>query len=162
MLAASRQGFVMPSPDNYARLASGGFSGEQHVMLAIIFSLVACGPLVGACLALAYEYGSKGVRDLLVNTFDARIAARWYLVALLIASAIAFVRAIFAWLTGSLGQPLLGFDKIALLFLPVLALQLLTSGLGEEPSWRGYLLPRLQKRFSTGRTIWLLGNFWAA
>src|SRR5688500_4881365 len=74
LFSAIRQGFVLPSPDNYARLAAEGFSGGQHVMLAIIFSLAVYGPLIGACLALAYEHGSKGVRELLANTFDTRIA----------------------------------------------------------------------------------------
>jgi membrane protease YdiL (CAAX protease family) len=43
----------------------------------------------------------------------------------------------------------------------ILLLQLLTSGLGEEPGWRGYLLPRLQERFSPIRSVWLLGLAWA-
>ena len=161
LLIAIRQGLLLPSPDNYARLAAEGFSGGQHVLLAIIFSLAVYGPLIGACLALAYEQGSKGVRELLTNTLDARVAPSWYLVALLIASSIAFVPAILAWLTGGLGQPILDFRRIVLLFLPVLILQFLTSGLGEEPGWRGYLLPWLQKRFSPGRTVWLLGFIWA-
>lgn len=161
LLSAIRQGLVLPSPDNYARLAAEGFTGGQHVMLAIIFSLAVYGPLIGACLALAFERGSKGVRGFLANTFDTRVASKWYLVALAIAAAIAFVPAILAWLTGGLGQPILDFGKVALLFLPVLVLQLLTSGLGEEPGWRGYLLPRLQQRFDTGRTTWLLGFIWA-
>jgi len=160
-LSAIQQGLVLPSPDNYARLATEGFAGGQHVMLAAIFSLAVYGPLIGACLALAFEQGRSGVRELLANTFNARVAPKWYLTALLIASAIAFIPALLAWLTGNLGQPLLDFGRIALLFLPVFVLQLLTSGLGEEPGWRGYLLPRLQKRFSPGRTVWILGFIWA-
>jgi len=35
--------------------------------------------------------------------------------------------------------------------------QVLTSGLGEEPGWRGFLLPYLQLRHSGGKAIWLLG-----
>lgn len=161
VLNAIRQGLVLPSPDNYARLAAEGFSGGQHMTLAIVFSLAVYGPLIGACLALAFEQGSRGVRELLANTFDVRVAPRWYLVAFLIAAAIAFIPAILAWLTGGLGQPLLDFGRIVLLIVPVFILQLLTSGLGEEPGWRGYMLPRLQKRFSPGRTVWLLGFIWA-
>lgn len=161
LLIAIRQGLVLPSPDNYARLAAEGFASGQHGMLALIFSVAVYGPLIGACLALAYEQGSKGVRVFLANTFDTRVAAQWYLVALAIASAIAFVPATLAWFIGDRGQPILDSSKLALLFLPILVLQLLTSGLGEEPGWRGYLLPRLQRRFDTGRTIWLLGFIWA-
>ncbi len=161
LLSAIQQGLALPSPDNYARLAVEGFASRQHVMLAIIFSLAVYGPLIGACLALAFEQGPRGVRSLLANTVDARLAPKWYLVAFLIASAIAFVPTILAGLTGNLGQPILTVGRTVTLFVPVLILQLLTSGLGEEPGWRGYLLPRLQERFSTERTVWVLGLIWA-
>lgn len=161
LLVARREGYVLPSPDQYARLAAEGFSGSRHVALAIMFSLAVYGPLVGALLALAFEQGLSGVRALLANTFHLRIAPRWYLVAFAIAAAIAFIPALVAWSTGNLGQRMLDFGTVALLFVPLLALQLLTSGLGEEPGWRGYLLPRLQRRFSAERTVWLLGLIWA-
>ena len=60
-------------------------------------------------------------------------------VALIIAAALSFVPALLAWITGSLGQPVLDARARFALFVPIL-LQLLTSGLGEEPGWRGYLL----------------------
>jgi uncharacterized protein len=162
LLIAIQQGLVLPSPDNYARLAAEGFSGSQHIVLAGIFSLAVYGPLIAACLATALEQGRAGVRELLTATFRARLAPRWYLVALAIAAALAFSPPFFAWLTGNLNQPLLDFRTTALLFVPLLVLQLLTSGLGEEPGWRGYLLPRLQTRLSTNRSVWVLGLAWAA
>jgi uncharacterized protein len=162
LLIAIRRGLVLPSPDNYARLAAEGFSDGQHVMLAILFSLAVYGPLVGACLAMAFERGSKGVRELLEATVHVRIAPRWYLVAVSIAAALSFIPPFFGWLIGSLNQPILDFRRIALLFVPLLVLQLMTSGLGEEPGWRGYLLPRLQKRFSANHSVWVLGLIWAA
>jgi membrane protease YdiL (CAAX protease family) len=45
--------------------------------------------------------------------------------------------------------------------LPVFLIQILTSGLGEELGWRGYLLPWLQARFTGTRPIWILGLIWA-
>ena len=45
--------------------------------------------------------------------------------------------------------------------LPMLLVQILTSGLGEEPGWRGYLLPKLQTRFTVEKAIWLVGLIWA-
>lgn len=162
VMTALRQGWAMPSPDNYARLASEGFTGSQHLLLAVIFSLAVYGPLVGALLATAAEQGWRGARELLARSLNPRAAPRWYLAALLLAAAVAYLPALLAGLAGSLNTPLLGLPQRALLFVPFLILQMLTSGLGEEPGWRGYLLPRLQRRFSPGRTVWLLGLIWAA
>ena len=39
--------------------------------------------------------------------------------------------------------------------------QLLTSGLGEEVGWRGYLLPKLFERFKSNKAIWVSGLVWA-
>ncbi len=102
LLIATREGYILPSPDQYARLAADGFSGSRHVLLAIMFSLAVYGPLIGALLALAVEQGRSGVRALLANTVHLRIAPRWYLVAFAIAAAIAFIPALIAWVTGSL------------------------------------------------------------
>jgi len=71
------------------------------------------------------------------------------------------VPTLLARITGNLGTALLDGDARLVLFVPILLLQLLTSGLGEEPGWRGYLLPRLQDRFSPIPTVWLLGLAWA-
>jgi uncharacterized protein len=118
-------------------------------------------PLLGALIATSHERGSQGVRALLAWTFNPRVAPRWYLVALIIAVAISYLPTLLAWVTGNLGPPLLDTTARLALFIPILLLQLLTSGLGEEPGWRGYLLPMLQERFSPERSVWLLGLAWA-
>lgn len=161
LLDALPRGWAMPSPDQYALLAAKGFADNRHLLLALAFSVAVYGPLLGALVATGYEHGSQGVRDLLAWTFNPRVAPRWYLVALIIAVALSYVPTLLAWITGNLGPPLLDAGTRLLLFVPILLLQLLTSGLGEEPGWRGYLLPRLQDRFSPVRSVWLLGLAWA-
>lgn len=161
LLAALPRGWAMPSPDNYAQLAAEGFADNQHLLLALVFSVAVYGPLLGALIATGQERGSHGVRDLLARTFNPRVAPRWYLIALIIAAALSYLPTLLAWITGSLEPSLLDTSARLALFVPILLLQLLTSGLGEEPGWRGYLLPRLQERFSPVRSVWLLGLAWA-
>jgi len=87
------------------------------------------------------------------------VGFRWYLVIVVIAillPAIPLVIAIFAGMISYNPAGSVHFSYAALLFL----VQILTSGLGEEPGWRG-LLPRLKSRSSGQRYIWLLGLFWA-
>ena len=75
--------------------------------------------------------------------------------------ALSYVPTLLAWITGNLGLPLLKGAAGSRYPGPSYLLQLLTSGLGEEPGWRGYLLPRLQAQFTPVRSIWLLGLAWA-
>lgn len=46
-------------------------------------------------------------------------------------------------------------------FLLLPAYQMLTSGLGEELGWRGYLFPALRAKYPQGKAIWLMGLIWA-
>ena len=71
--------------------------------------------------------------------------------------ALSYVPTLLAWITGNLGLPLLKGAAGSRYSGPSYLLQLLTSGLGEEPGWRGYLLPRLQAQFTPVRSVWLLG-----
>jgi uncharacterized protein len=161
LLDALPRGWALPSPDKYAQLAAEGFVNNRHVLLAVTFSVAVYGPLLGALIATGHERGSHGVRELLARIFNPRVARRWYLIALMIAVAVSYVPTLLAWMTGGLGVSLLDAGARFALFVPILLLQLLTSGLGEEPGWRGYLLPRLQERFSPVRSVWLLGLAWA-
>jgi hypothetical protein len=58
-----------------------------------------------------------------------------------------------------------GFSAASAISLPAIIIlffaQILTSGVGEEPGWRGFLLPRLKVRFGGQKYIWLLGLIWA-
>jgi uncharacterized protein len=141
LLEALPRRWALPSPDKYAQLAVEGFADNQHLLLALVFSVAVYGPLLGALIATGHERGSHGVRALLARTFDPRVAPRWYLVALVIAVALSYVPTLLAWITGSLGQPVLDPGARFALFVPILVLQLLTSGLGEEPGWRVICCP---------------------
>ena len=46
------------------------------------------------------------------------------------------------------------------MYVPVLLFQMVTTGLAEEPGWRDFALPRLQRRFSPIIAALILGPLW--
>ncbi len=86
---------------------------------------------------------------------------RWYGAILLITGAIALIPTLFSQVVGLSSLT----DLVAVVpwhyYVLLFVFQLLTSGLGEEVGWRGYLLPRLQERFQSDKALWVGGLIWA-
>lgn len=158
ILVSNRQGYLLPAQDAYLALAREGFADPLHALIAFIFVLGGFGPLVGALLATRLESGAEGVTALWRQITRARIGGRWYAIAALLALAMAGGPLLAGVLTGQFAAG--GLLALAPFFLPLLVWEIVIS-LGEEPGWRGFLLPRLQARMSGDRYIWVLGALWA-
>jgi membrane protease YdiL (CAAX protease family) len=118
------------------------------------------GPFAAALLVSALGGGWPAAKALLARLVRARVAARWYALAfglplLLVALAVAFNAACGApWPTGA---QLAGAAGLIEPFLFVL----LFIALGEEPGWRGFLLPHLRQRHGAIAASGVLGAVWA-
>jgi len=118
------------------------------------------GPFVAAMIVAALAGGWRELKDLLSRLVRARVGWRWYafvfalpLVLCLAAAAVAIL------VTGShLVLPVSDKwrevpDRFIFIFLFI--------GLGEEPGWRGFALPRLQKNHSPLVASLILAPLWA-
>lgn len=128
-------------------------------------ALGAAGPIAAAFLVSAAESGSAGPRDLLRRMALWRGRLGWVAVALLgpfalLALAIAGTRLF----TGE-AVSLTGLGRSAELpeftALGFLVYNVFTFGYGEEAGWRGFALPRLQRRHSALVATLLLAAGWA-
>lgn len=140
-----------------AALLKSGFANTQHLWLAIVFQLGVFGPLIGGLVATWMDSGRNGLADLWSRMTRWNINGRWYLIALAIAFLISGIPIGIFGLAGGFKPSTIALSYILLAILS----QLLSSGLGEEPGWRGFLLPRLQSRFKGEDSIWVLGLIWA-
>ena len=155
------KGYVMPAPGNIIALIQNGFQNSEHIIYSIIFALANFGPLFGAIYAIRTEKGAKGLAGLWKNIFSFKVEGMWVLRAIVISFLIAAIPFLVAVITGLMPNPGTVISSLLPYFLPVFVWQLLTSGLGEEPGWRGYLLRKLQSRLEGNKPIWVLGLIWA-
>ncbi|MGW6503117.1 CPBP family intramembrane glutamic endopeptidase [Nonomuraea angiospora] len=114
------------------------------------------GPIFGAFIVTAVADGREGVRRWIGRMTKWRVSWVWYAVAALGVPAAIIVAAV------AVSDEDLRLPPLAVLaaYVPGLLIQLVTTGLAEEPGWRDFALPRLQRRFGPLGATLVLGPLW--
>jgi len=144
---------------SFLRYLNWDFQSLQQLFNHIIFRLGVYGPIIGAFLTI-YIYNKKEIKDFLKRIFKIRVKSKWYLFLIFIPIIINLIVVLIGTI---LGIELQAFFNSSLPFKYILIFflyEILTSGL-EEPGWRGFALPKLQKYFTAEKTCWILGLIWA-
>lgn len=115
------------------------------------------GPLVAALIVLAMASGWSGVRELLRNLVRVRIKPVAWLVAIALPLAMCAITVLIASMFASVRVTWPPAAEIIEKFLFIF----LFIALGEEPGWRGFALPELQRRHAPLRASLILGAIWA-
>lgn len=114
------------------------------------------GPILSAFLVTAAADGRPGLREWGGRLARWRVSWRWYAGALIgVPAAIAIASA--ALSDGRVQAPT---TAVIAAYLPFLLLEMVTTGLAEEPGWRDFALPRLQRRFGPLGATAILGPLW--
>src|SRR4051812_33191997 len=117
------------------------------------------GPLVAALLVAGIAGGWPGMRELLGRIVRVRFGLQWY--AVIFGMPIAFCAVALAIMAG-LGHPVSLPAVAAWRELPDRFIFIfLFIGLGEEPGWRGFALPRSQRRHTPFVASLILAPIWA-
>lgn len=131
----------------FLALAQGRMSGPNPL-----------GPFVAALIVAGLVKGWPGIRDLLVRIGRVRIGLRWYAVIFGLPVALC---AIAVAIMAAFGQVPSAPAAAAWRELPERFIFIfLFIGLGEEPGWRGFALPRLQKNYSPLLASLILAPIW--
>jgi len=113
------------------------------------------GPIAAAFIVTALAEGRPGLRRWLGRFLKWRVNWRWYLTVLLgvpaVLTATGFVFA---------DEWQLPTASLISMYVAGLVLQMVTTGLAEEPGWRDFALPYMQPRFGPLRGTLILGVLW--
>lgn len=143
---------LMPTLATYGVLPG---PASQYMMLApiAVFS-----PTIAALLATRRESGREGMRALLRGLKNWKVHPGWYLLALILPGLMyTAARIVYALIPGNQGDA----PWIGLPMTPEQLAGLILVPIGEEIGWRGYALPRLQKRYGSFKASMILGVLWA-
>lgn len=116
------------------------------------------GPVFSAFLVTLIADGRDGLRRWVRRLWHWRVRWHWYAVALLGVPAVLLLTGL-VFNGGRISAPSV---LVLAVYVPALLLQMVTTGLAEEPGWRDFALPRLQNRFGPLRASLVLGPMWAA
>jgi membrane protease YdiL (CAAX protease family) len=161
-LMARDGGYVMPIPANFFEMQASGYQNAEHRMIALIFQAATYGPLIGALVAAVVESGRVGLTELWRKLSAWRVTGRIVLAVVVINLIVTLLPSLLAMISGIAAADALFITAPITGYLLLFGTQLLTSGLGEEVGWRGYMLPRLLARENSEKTLWISGLIWAA
>ncbi len=138
-----------------------GLLAPDTPVLGLAAEAAVYGPAVAALLVLAITQGRAGVIPWLRTIVRWRVGFRWYLFTLIGVPLLTLLGASFLY--GMLPFQSLAQQWPTLItrFAPLILLTALTTGLGEEPGWRGFALPNLQRKHGPLLATLLLGLLWA-
>ncbi len=145
---------------SFANIINWNFESQKQMISFFFFRIGVYGPLISSFLVTYYFFKFDGLKNLWQRITKWKVNVKWYLYMLLIPI---FLNLVVVFIGVILGIPINNFFKsdisITLLLIYFLY-QIFTSGM-EEPGWRGFLLDKLQNKFTAEKASWILGLIWA-
>ena len=160
IIIAEKYGYQLPVPTSIVQTLGSDFENSHHAFVSSLFSFAVYGPIIAAFVVTFLELGKQGVVDLFGRIVKWRVSSKWYFVIIGVAVIISFTPKLIGMVFGIVDGKLFVIGSLPIIMVMFLR-QVLTSGIGEEPGWRGYLQPYLQSRYDINKSIWILGIIWA-
>ncbi|MEU6716346.1 CPBP family intramembrane glutamic endopeptidase [Nonomuraea sp. NPDC046802] len=117
------------------------------------------GPLASAFIVTAVTEGVEGLHQWRRRLFRWRVGWRWYVLVIVGIPAVILLGTL--PVPGALASFQIPAAELLLSYALLLLIQFFTTGVAEEPGWRDFALPRLQRRYGPLIGTFLLGLVWA-
>lgn len=132
----------------------------KNVLPTGLIFLAAASASISGIITTAIFDGKDGVKKLFGRLLIWRAKARYWLFALFFLGIAVPLGALMNPFVGGDAMDLSKMHQSILMIVPMFAMFMITAGLGEEIGWRGFLLPRLQARYSALKSSIIVGLMW--
>ncbi len=129
---------------------------------ALVVVPTAIGPTLAAFLMTAVTEGKLGIKALWRRFWNRNLSLRWLLVPLLGLEVIRLATNLVVRAIDGQPYPIVDTSNPFWMIIPLFLATFITSGMGEEFGWRGYVLPHLQAKWNALTSSIVLGLLWAA
>ena len=122
----------------------------------------AIGPTLAAFLITAFTEGKLGVKALWRRFWNRNLSIKWLLVTLLGFEVLKLLANLAVRTIDGQPYPIIDTANPFSMTITVFLATFISSGMGEEFGWRGYVLTRLQAKWNALTSSIVLGLLWAA
>jgi uncharacterized protein len=127
------------------------------LLLVLFLASTFAGPLPAGFIMASVTEGRAGRQQLLRRMFQWKVGAGWYLL-VLVAYPILYLAGLSFYLGAAPWTSLVqNWPLMFTFYLPTALFGIILPGLGEEPGWRGFALPRLQRQYGALLGALILG-----
>lgn len=131
-------------PIAFSQRGLGLFNLPDALLLVMFLLATYVGPAPAAIIVTGITEGKAGVKRFLRRMVQWRVGLGWYLLVILGYPLVFLVGITLALGTGPLDNLAQNWPLLFTVYLPFIPFGMFYPGLGEEPGWRGFALPRLQ------------------
>ena len=157
ILISLTNGYFLPSILSFNQLITEGFVDGFHPIIFILNQFGVYGPLVAGLIMTFMTHKKEGLNDLFKRIGKVGIHVKWYGIIIALPIIIFLLGALLSFADlSNLFNPGMSGILILLMFINTF----LTSGF-EEPGWRGFALPELQKSNNANQSSLIVGFVWA-
>jgi membrane protease YdiL (CAAX protease family) len=129
---------------------------------ALVVIPAAIGPTLAAFLMTAITEGKPGVKALWGRFWNRNLNLKWLLIALLGFDLMKLIANLIVRMIDGQPYPIINTYTPIWMTIPLFLSTFISSGMGEEFGWRGYVLPRFQAKWNALTSSIILGILWAA
>ena len=139
-----------------------GFTDPTFPLWLLVALPATFGPTIAAFLLTAITEGKSGVKALWGRFWNRNLSIKWLLVSLFFFEGLGLVANLVARIVDGQPYPIVDAPNPLWTIIPLFLQMFVTTGMGEEFGWRGYVLPRFQAKWNALTSSIILGLIWAS